>query len=91
MSISDKVPEKYRDLEYQLAHSDTYAHPIIQGIDKVLPPGVSQVDFDQAVASLMTVLGKDAVFVGDRLKEYVDPYEVPESGHERRIPGAAVW
>jgi hypothetical protein len=82
---------RYADPIYQTAHDSTYNKPIIQGIPQVLPPGISQNDFDSALEQIAATLGTDAVFRGERLKEYVDPYEIPESSHERKVPGAAVW
>lgn len=82
---------RYADPIYQSAHDNTYNKPIIQGIPNVLPPGVSQDDFDSALKQIGASLGEDAVSRGERLKEYVDPYEIPEGGHERKVPGAAVW
>lgn len=82
---------RYADPIYQTAHDNTYNKPIIQGIPDVLPPGVSQDDFDSALKQIAASLGEDAVFRGEGLKEYVDPYEIPEGGHERKVPGAAVW
>ncbi|KAG6354515.1 hypothetical protein INS49_004532 [Diaporthe citri] len=81
---------RYADPIYQTAHDNTYNKPIIQGIPDVLPPGVSQNDFDSALKQIAASLGEDSVFRGERLKEYVDPYEIPEGGHERKVPGAAV-
>lgn len=82
---------RYADPVYQTAHDETYNTPIIKGIPSVLPPGVSQAELDKALSEIAAGLGDRAVFTGERLKEYVDPYEIPESGHERNIPSAAVW
>ncbi len=82
---------RYADPTYQSAHDETFAKPVVKDIETVLPPGVSQRSFDSALSEFKEVLGEDAIFVGSDLKEYVDPYEIPESGHERNIPSAAVW
>lgn len=81
----------YADPIYQSAHDETFANPVIKDIETVLPPEVSQGDFDTAIKEFKEVLGQDTVFTGSDLKEYVDPYEIPESGKERNVPSAAVW
>ena len=82
---------RYTDTLYQSAHEECFSKPLIQEIKSVLPPGVSQEDFSRALEELTQALGADAVFSGSDLKEYVDPYEIPEAGNERKLPGAAVW
>ncbi|ROW06858.1 hypothetical protein VMCG_04057 [Cytospora schulzeri] len=86
---TEQVP-RYADPVYQAAHDDTFRTPINQEIPMVLPPGVSQEEFDSALNQIAESLGENAVFRGEKLREYVDPYEIPEGGHERKIPGAAV-
>lgn len=86
---SQRAP-RYADPVYQKAHDDTYSTPVVKGVPAVLPPGVTQGEFDKALDQLAAALGEDAVYRGDRLAEYVDPYEIPERG-PRHIPGAAVW
>ncbi|KAI0004717.1 putative vanilly-alcohol oxidase [Xylariaceae sp. FL0662B] len=81
---------KYAEAQYQAAHEEVFSKPLSATIKKVLPPGVSQEDFDLALGRIVEVLGKDAVFTGDDLKEYVDPYEIPEADHERHLPSAAL-
>lgn len=88
--VANQEP-RYADPVYQTAHDQAFSKPIIAGIPAVLPPGVTRKDFDKALDQISAALGEEAVFRGDRLKEYVDPYEIPEDGQERRIPGAAVW
>ncbi len=80
----------YDDADYQRAQQDLFSHPVIAGLEPVLPPGVSKETFDQVLKELVDATAKDAVYAGDDLKEYVDPYEIPEE-HERKIPSAAVW
>lgn len=89
--VAQQQAPRYADPVYQTAHDETYNTPIVKGIPFVLPPGVSKAEFDKAIAELAAGLGQDAVFTGEALKEYVDPYEIPESGHGRNIPSAAVW
>lgn len=85
------VAPRYADPVYQGAHDLTFSQPVVSGIATVLPPGISRETFDKALAQIAAALGAEAVFQGERLKEYVDPYEIPESRYERNIPGAAVW
>lgn len=88
--VAEQGP-RYADPVYQNAHDTTFSTPVLKGIPATLPPGVSQEDFDKALDQIASTLGDHAVFRGEKLKEYVDPYEIPEGGHERNIPGAAVW
>ncbi|KAI1479157.1 putative vanilly-alcohol oxidase [Daldinia eschscholtzii] len=80
---------KYSDPLYQTAHDEAFSKPLVAKIETVLPPEVSQEDFTLALEKITAALGKDAVFTGDDLKDYIDPYEIPEAGHERSVPGAA--
>lgn len=89
--MAEEQDPRYADPIYQAAHDDTFSHPIIKEIPAVLPPGVSQEDFDTALDRIAVALGEHAVFRGEKLKEYVDPYEIQEENHDRKIPGAAVW
>lgn len=82
---------RYADPEYQAAHDATFSNPLTKEIPSVLPPGVSSKEFETALSQLAEALGEDSVYKGEKLKDYVDPYEIPEGGHERNIPGAAVW
>lgn len=91
MVAQQEQAPRYADPVYQTAHDEAFRTPIIKGIPNVLPPGVTQEDFDKALSQISSALGADAVFRGERLKEYVDPYEIPEGGHERNVAGAAVW
>ncbi|KAI1464416.1 putative vanilly-alcohol oxidase [Daldinia caldariorum] len=80
---------KYSDPLYQAAHEEAFSKPLDAKIETVLPPDVSQEDFTLALEQITAALGTDAVFTGDGLKDYVDPYEIPEAGHERSVPSAA--
>lgn len=81
---------RYADPFYQIAHEECFRTPVVPGIPEALPPGVSREDFNKALDEIAAALGEHAVFRGERLKEYIDPYEIPEQG-TRHIPGAAVW
>ena len=75
---------------YESAHRATFSPPK-KDIPAVLPPGVSQVDFEQALGELITVVGLENVFVGEALVDYLDPYDVFEhEGGRRKVPSAAV-
>lgn len=88
--VAQEEKTKYADPVYQAAHDNTYNAPVVKGIPSVLPPGVSQEQLDKAITELVAGLGAHAVFTAEKLKEYVDPYEIPETGHARNIPSAAV-
>ncbi|KAI0205166.1 vanillyl alcohol oxidase [Astrocystis sublimbata] len=90
MAAVDGRPPTYADPTYQTAHEDVFSAPLSQTIELILPPGVSQDDFSQAIEKVVAVIGKDAVFTGDDLKYYIDPYDIPEAGKTRHIPSAAV-
>lgn len=90
MVIQEQAP-RYADPVYQTAHDDTFKTPLTNDLPFALPPGVSQKELDKALEQLVTELGEHAVFKGEKLREYVDPYDIPESGHGRNVPSAAVW
>ena len=85
------MSQSYQDAEYQNAHNDLYLGISIDAPPKVLPPGVSQETFDQAIDDFLSILGQDSVFTGEALRDYVDPYEITLPNVERKIPSAAVW
>lgn len=91
MAAVQGLPPAYADSTYQIAHEDVFSTPLTGTIEAILPPGVSQDEFSEAIEKVIGVLGKDAVFTGDDLKYYVDPYDIPEAGKVRNIPSAAVW
>lgn len=92
MSNHSSIPKRYGDPHYQAAHDDTYAHPLDPEIPRVLPPGVTQQQFDDAIDKCTQVLGSSSsVNTGQDLKDFVDPYDLPEEGYEPKIPGAAIW
>ncbi|KAI0977023.1 glycolate oxidase [Xylaria arbuscula] len=84
------LPPAYADSTYQTAHEAVFSTPLNETIETVLPPGVSQESFSEAIEKIIGVLGKDAVFTGEDLKYYIDPYNIPEAGAVRNIPSAAV-
>ncbi|GAW26802.1 putative glycolate oxidase [Rosellinia necatrix] len=91
MATVPGLPPAYADPTYQTAHEAVFSTPLTAKIERVLPPGVSDGDFSKAIEKAVRVLGKSAVFTGDDLKYYVDPYDIPEAGKARNIPSAAVW
>ncbi|CZR63014.1 related to 4-cresol dehydrogenase flavoprotein subunit [Phialocephala subalpina] len=83
-------PIRYEDPEYQATHSNLFSKSLIRPLEDVLPPGVTQADFDAAIAKLKDVLGSEHVFTGKSLAEYIDPYELQEEPSRRKIPSGAV-
>ncbi|KAL4939685.1 hypothetical protein BDV06DRAFT_198382 [Aspergillus oleicola] len=80
----------YPNPTYESAHRATFAPPK-KDIPAVLPPGVTQVDFEQAIGELVTIVGVENVFVGEALVDYVDPYDVYEEDEgKRKVPSAGV-
>lgn len=89
---SQENPQRYSDPDYQAAHNETYAHPLDSDIPEVLPPSITRQEFDDAMRKCAEALGKGStIFTGADRKEFIDPYDLPEEGRERRIPSAAVW
>lgn len=86
-----KFPVRYEDPEYQEQHRNLFLGKLLRPLEKVLPPGVNQQDFDLAIGELQKVVGEEHVFLGDSLEEYVDPYELWESEGKRKMPSGAVW
>lgn len=84
-------PIRYEDPEVQQAHSDLYLNSPERPLYPVLPPGVSKEELDKAIHEFVSLLGKESVFAGDALYDYLDPYEIDEAGVDRKIPSAAVW
>ncbi|KAM5353475.1 hypothetical protein ACJ41O_000125 [Fusarium nematophilum] len=81
----------YPDPEYEEAHRKTFSTPKVP-IRSVLPPNVSQGAFSQAILEFCATVGKDQVFVGDGLSDYIDPYDLSEDDEtKRKMPSAAVW
>ncbi|KAI1613492.1 glycolate oxidase [Exophiala viscosa] len=84
------VAAKYADPEYQDVHINLFSKSIVRPIPHVLPPGVSQTNFDRAIREWSNALGSENVFSGDNVKEYIDPYELNEDASTRRVPSGAV-
>lgn len=76
--------------EYEVAHQQTFAPPKTK-IPSVLPVGVTKGNFDLSIKELVSAIGVGAVFLGDALAHYVDPYDVYEDDEsKRKVPSAAV-
>lgn len=84
-------PIRYEDSEYQSTHFNLFSQSLTRPLENVLPPGVTQADFDAAIDALKRALGPDHVFTGKSLVEYIDPYELFEDPSRRKIPSGAVW
>ena len=91
--MTSSLPKNtYIDSDYEKAHQETFAPPKSRPIKPVLPPGVPQAKFEEAIRELASVVGKEAVFIKEALAHYVDPYDVHEDDEEKRkVPSAAVW
>lgn len=90
--MTSVLPDKYTNPEYEKAHRDTFSPPTKNPVRKVLPPGVRESDFKQAIKELIAVVGEGGVFVGEALSDYIDPYDIWEADEEKRkMPSAAVW
>jgi hypothetical protein len=90
--MTSVLPNKYDDEEYEKAHRQTFSPPQRNPIKPVLPPGVRESDFTQAIRDFVGVVGEGNVFIGDALSDYIDPYDIWEADEQKRkVPGAAVW
>jgi len=90
--MSTAIPKTYPDPEYEDAHQATYERKPRYPIKQVLPPGVREKDFAQAIQDFIAAIGQDAVFVNEALSDYIDPYDVHEhEDDKRKVPSAAVW
>lgn len=85
------LPARYKNTEDQEVHRKLFANSLTQPLKQILPPGLDRAQFDSAIAEFKEVVGADAVFTGDALIEYVDPYELWEVDERRKLPSAAVW
>lgn len=85
------MPIRYADPEYNSTHHKLFSKSLINPLEPVLPPGVSQADFDAAIVKFKAVLGTENVYVGKALAEYIDPYELQEDPSRRKVPSGAVW
>lgn len=84
------LPIRYADPEYNSIHHNLFSKSLINPLETVLPPGVSQADFDTAIIKLKDVLGDKNVYIGKALAEYIDPYELQEEPSRRKVPSGAV-
>lgn len=91
--MASTVPlRRYKDDFVQEKHSEIHSHGnLLKPLEPVLPPGVSQNDFDAAIKKFVDLLGSGMVFVGKALSEYIDPYDLWENEGKRKVPSAAVW
>ncbi|KAH6976477.1 hypothetical protein BKA56DRAFT_633675 [Ilyonectria sp. MPI-CAGE-AT-0026] len=81
----------YTDPDYERAHQTTFAPPKSRPVEPVLPPGVKQAQFDEALEQFASVVGTEQVFIKEALAHYIDPYEVCENdASQRKMPSAAV-
>lgn len=80
----------YLDNEYQNTHYNLFKDSITVALKSVLPPGVSQDTFNNAIQGYRAAVGSDQVLQGDDLTEYIDPYELQEAEGTRKMPSAAV-
>jgi hypothetical protein len=88
---STDFPTRYEDPTYEETHRTLLSGSLLRPLEPVLPPGISQGDFDAAIGEFVAVVGKAAVFIGKALEDYVDPYELFEVEGKRRVPSAAAW
>jgi hypothetical protein len=82
--------QAYLDNEYQSTHFGLFKESITVPLKPVLPPGLQQSTFDDAVREYRAAVGEDQVLEGDDLTEYIDPYELQEAEGTRKMPSAAV-
>jgi hypothetical protein len=90
-SPDSKFPVRYLDPDYQQNHRNLFSGSLLAPLEPVLPPGLTQSEFDRALTEFRKAIGDDQVFVGLNLEEYVDPYELYEKEGRRKTPSAAVW
>jgi hypothetical protein len=88
---SQETPQRYQNFPEAIKrHRQIFDNSLLRPLETVLPPGTDQSHFQQALSELVDALGRNSVFTGDALKDYVDPFEVWEVEGERRQPSAAV-
>jgi len=91
MGEPTRFPIQYTDPEYQKVHSNLFTHTLTRPLVDILPPGVTQEDFTDAINKFKDALGAEYVFTGKSLVEYIDPYELQEETSHRKVPSGAVW
>lgn len=89
--VATEFPVRYDDPEYQETHQKLFANSITHPLTPVLPPDTTQEVFDRALEAFRGAVGKDAVYIGKSLVDYIDPYELWEGEGRRKTPSAAVW
>lgn len=93
LTMTSTLPlNTYTDPDYERAHQTTFAPPKSRPVEPVLPPGVKQAQFDEALKQFASAVGTEQVFIKEALAHYIDPYEVCENdASQRKMPSAAVW
>ncbi|KAH0828434.1 hypothetical protein AYO21_00428 [Fonsecaea monophora] len=71
-----EFPIRYTNPEWQNTHRTLLSGGLTKDLESILPPGLDQEDFDKAIGEYVEVLGKDGVFVGKALEDFIDPYEL---------------
>jgi hypothetical protein len=69
----------YLDNEYQSTHYNLFKESITVPLKSVLPPGIQQDAFHNAIRKYKTAVGEDQVLQNHNLTEYIDPYELQEA------------
>lgn len=88
---STKLPVRYEDPEYQKTHTALFSNSTTRPLERTLPPGVTEADFQAAIKEFVAALGSEGVLIGEALVDYIDPYELYEDiSSERKVPSAAV-
>ena len=54
----------------------------------ILPPGLTSVDFADALDAFRRIAGKDHVYAGEALASYVDPYSIAADPDAHATPAA---
>lgn len=85
------VSSRYQDPEYQKEHINLFSKSIMNPIEHILPPGVNQASYNDAMAEWSDVVGERFVYRQDQVEEYIDPYELNEDVPLRKVPSGAVW
>lgn len=88
---STQLQPRYADFpEASQKHRKIFDSSLLQPLQPALPPGLDQVQFDRVIGELVENVGPDRVFIGEGLRDYVDPFEFWEVEGQRRVPSAAV-
>lgn len=76
----------YSDLALEQQHVDIFKS--LKGSQSVLPPGISEAEFQSILASFERIVGPDNIVVGSDLINFRDPYPLDEDAYQ---PSAALW